>query len=55
MDEPGSVATFLFTDIEGSSRLWEREPARMQVALARHDALARACRRRSTAGIDRSR
>ena len=41
MDNAHSVETFLFTDIEGSSRLWEREPARMQVALARHDALAR--------------
>jgi predicted ATPase/class 3 adenylate cyclase len=41
MDDAGTVGTFLFTDIEGSSRLWEREPARMQVALARHDALAR--------------
>ena len=42
MDDANSVATFLFTDIEGSSRLWEREPTRMQAALARHDALARA-------------
>lgn len=42
MDDANPIATFLFTDIEGSSRLWEREPARMQVALARHDALARA-------------
>ena len=42
MDDANPVATFLFTDIEGSSRLWEREPTRMQVALARHDALARA-------------
>lgn len=37
-----SVTTLLFTDIEGSSRLWEREPERMPLALARHDALARA-------------
>ena len=35
------TVTFLFTDIEGSTRLWEKEPARMQSALARHDALAR--------------
>jgi predicted ATPase/class 3 adenylate cyclase len=35
------VTTFLFTDIEGSTRLWEQEPERMKVALARHDALAR--------------
>ena len=34
-------ATFLFTDIEGSTRLWEAEPERMRVALARHDAIAR--------------
>ena len=41
MQQPASVTTFLFTDIEGSTRLWERQPARMQAALARHDALAR--------------
>jgi len=34
-------ATFLFTDIEGSTRLWEEEPERMREAMARHDALAR--------------
>jgi predicted ATPase/class 3 adenylate cyclase len=34
--------TFLFTDIEGSTRLWEQDPARMRPALAWHDALARA-------------
>jgi predicted ATPase/class 3 adenylate cyclase len=33
---------FLFTDIEGSTSLWEREAERMRLALARHDALARA-------------
>jgi predicted ATPase/class 3 adenylate cyclase len=31
----------LFTDIEGSTRLWEQEPERMRPALARHDAIAR--------------
>src|SRR6266545_3007216 len=36
-----SVATILFTDIEGSTRLWEQEGERMSAALARHDALAR--------------
>src|SRR5262249_3660311 len=36
-----SVITFLFTDIEGSTQLWERDAARMQAALARHDALLR--------------
>src|SRR5215475_718027 len=31
--------TFLFTDLEGSTQLWERHPQAMQTALARHDAL----------------
>jgi predicted ATPase/class 3 adenylate cyclase len=35
------ITTFLFTDIEGSSHLWERDPERMRLALARHDAIAR--------------
>ncbi|HSN21390.1 MAG TPA: adenylate/guanylate cyclase domain-containing protein, partial [Usitatibacter sp.] len=39
--EDSAAATFLFTDIEGSTRLWEREPERMRPAMARHDALAR--------------
>jgi predicted ATPase/class 3 adenylate cyclase len=33
--------TFLFTDIEGSTALWEQDGARMSQALAAHDALAR--------------
>jgi len=35
----GSRYTFLFTDIEGSTRLWERYPEVMRAALARHDRL----------------
>ncbi len=35
------ITTFLFTDIEGSTKLWEQEPNRMQPALARHDLLCR--------------
>ena len=38
---PVGAVTFLFTDIEGSTRLWEREPERMKPALAAHDALTR--------------
>jgi class 3 adenylate cyclase len=34
--------TFLFTDWEGSSQLWERFPHAMTPALARHDAILRA-------------
>jgi tetratricopeptide (TPR) repeat protein len=29
--------TFLFTDVEGSTRMWERNPSVMQKALSRHD------------------
>ena len=36
-----AVTTFLFSDIEGSTRLWEDQPQRMAPALARHDALVR--------------
>jgi predicted ATPase/class 3 adenylate cyclase len=39
---PGmAITTFLFTDIEGSTRLWEQDPERMRLAQARHDALLR--------------
>ena len=40
---PTGTVTFLFTDIEGSTRLWESQQAAMQVALPRHDALVRQC------------
>ena len=33
--------TFLFTDIAGSTRLWQDHPGAMQAALAQHDALLR--------------
>jgi predicted ATPase/class 3 adenylate cyclase len=38
-DPQGEGFTFLFTDIEGSSRLWDRVPDAMAPALARHDHL----------------
>ncbi|MGC4043181.1 MAG: tetratricopeptide repeat protein [Armatimonas sp.] len=38
---PAGTVTFLFTDIEGSTKLWEAYPEEMRVALARHDALMR--------------
>src|SRR5208282_6289539 len=38
---PTGTVTFLFTDIEGSTRLWEKQHAAMQLALAQHDALLR--------------
>ena len=40
--EPASqTLTFLFTDVEGSTRLWEQYPDSMKVALERHDAILR--------------
>ncbi len=37
---PGTEpVTFFFTDIEGSTKLWEAHPDGMRLALARHDAL----------------
>ena len=36
-----AIVTLLFTDVEGSTRLWETEPAKMGEAMARHDTLAR--------------
>src|SRR5829696_7639284 len=38
---PTGTVTFLFTDIEGSTRLWESNAQEMQEALARHDELLR--------------
>ena len=38
---PSGTVTFLFTDVEGSTRLWEQHPVGMQVALERHDEIVR--------------
>jgi class 3 adenylate cyclase len=34
---PTGTVTFLFTDLEGSTRLWEERPDAMRQALARHN------------------
>jgi predicted ATPase/class 3 adenylate cyclase len=36
-DPPSGVVTFLFTDIEGSTRRWEADAESMRAALANHD------------------
>ena len=39
---PSGVVTFLFSDIEGSTRRWSRDRAAMQEAVRTHDRLMRA-------------
>jgi class 3 adenylate cyclase len=38
---PTGTVTLLFTNLEGSTRLWEQEPEAMRQTLAHHDALLR--------------
>ena len=38
---PSGTVTFLFTDIEGSTQLWEKHPQEMKHGLARHDSILR--------------
>jgi predicted ATPase/class 3 adenylate cyclase len=38
-DLPTGTVTFLFTDIEGSTQLWEKHPEAMKSALAQHDSI----------------
>jgi len=37
MQPPSGTVTFLFTDIEGSTRLWEERPDEMRTMVADHD------------------
>jgi predicted ATPase/class 3 adenylate cyclase len=38
---PSGTVTFLFTDVEGSTRLWQADEAAMREALERHDTIVR--------------
>ena len=38
---PSGTVTFLFTDIEGSTRLWQEKPKAMAISHARHDEILR--------------
>ena len=40
---PTGTVTLLFTDIEGSTRLWESHASAMRAALSRHDRVVRHC------------
>jgi class 3 adenylate cyclase len=39
MSLPTGIVTFLFTDIQGSTSLWENNPQGMRAALERHNAI----------------
>jgi class 3 adenylate cyclase len=41
MGAPSATVTFLFTDIVGSTRLWQADETAMRAAVARHDELLR--------------
>ena len=41
VDLPSGTVTFLFTDLERSTQLWEQSPGAMPGALEQHDALLR--------------
>ena len=41
MNTPTGTVTFLFTDVEGSTRLWEESREAMRFGLARHDEILR--------------
>jgi predicted ATPase/class 3 adenylate cyclase len=47
-DYPSGTVTFMFTDVEGSTQLWEHHPAAMRTALADHDAIVRSAVERHT-------
>lgn len=38
---PSGTVTFLFTDIEGSTRLWQEQPEATTIAQAQHDEILR--------------
>jgi hypothetical protein len=47
VDLPDGIVTFIFTDVEGSTALWEDSPDSMMGALNQHDVAGDAEGRRS--------
>ena len=43
LSPPSQNATLLYTDVEGSTALWEADPIAMQVALTLHNTIVRQC------------
>ena len=54
-DLPSGIITLLFTDVEGSTRLWEAHPDAMRLAMARHDALIEETVTRNSGNVVRPR
>ncbi len=52
---PTGTLTFLFTDVESSTRLWELRPEEMRAAMARHDELIESSVRQSGGVVVRPR
>ncbi|HSF80276.1 MAG TPA: tetratricopeptide repeat protein [Anaerolineales bacterium] len=52
---PTGTITFLFTDVEGSTRLWEMFPDQMRLVMARHDVLIEEAVARHTGVVVRPR
>ncbi len=52
---PKGVVTFLFTDIEGSTRLWDENPEAMTSALNEHDRIISECANRNSGKVVRPR
>ena len=50
---PSGTVTFLFTDLEGSTRLWDEQPEAIRGALARHDDIVRGAIRPTAATSSR--
>jgi predicted ATPase/class 3 adenylate cyclase len=41
--DPGGLVVFMLTDLEGSTRAWEGNPAAMRQAMSRHDSILSGC------------
>ena len=54
-DLPTGTITYLFSDVEGSTRLWQQHPEEMRAVMARHDALLTSEIERSGGAVVRSR
>lgn len=54
MNRPSGTVTFLFTDIQGSTRLWEQHPDAMRLALGRHDEILRSSIERNSGYVFRT-